>query len=162
MATFGTALDQLRKLARSPIVLHEKHIEVFDLGLKGVRSKEQSQRVKIKGQFDGLRLLDSELHTLLQVSDLLLFSLLSKVARFQVAAEQTYGLSEETSLLVVDGEHQHLNYVHQDDSIANALVLLSLQLVFVEDFVGALNETDLHVLEILGAHFLLSGLVELT
>ena len=72
--------------------------------------------------------------------------MLLEVLRLKIAAQEGDGLPQESRLLIVIRRHQVLDYVQKDDSVADALLLPRLHLVFVQNFVRALHKACLLVL----------------
>ena len=84
----------------------------------------------------------------LEVFDNLLLTVLSEVFRFQISTKKINWLSYEASLFVAVQAHEFFKDIEENYSVPNTLILLVLELLFVQYQVCTLNEICLLTLNV--------------
>ena len=84
----------------------------------------------------------------LKVFDNLLLAVLSEVFRFQISTKKINRLSYEASLFVAVQTHEFFKDIEENYSVPNALILLVLELLFIQYQVCTLNKIRLLTLNV--------------
>ena len=115
------------------IILHEEFFWVFSFKPEFIWwtffiiDRAQEFIVSLKIPLYGLKFYASTL----EVFDDLLLAVLSEVFGFQISTKKINWLSYEASLFVAVQTHEFFKDIEENYSVANALILLVLELLFV-------------------------------
>ena len=91
----------------------------------------------------------------LEVFDDLLLAVLSEVFGFQISTKKINWLSYEASLFVAVQTHEFFKDIEENYSVPNTLILLVLELLFIQYQVCTLNKIRLLSLNIRGSFHVL-------